>query len=445
MTPKKYLFLSLLLGLVTFLCPVSSSAKWWIFGQSEEAVSIDYLYFNQQDAGEVGDELTFYSEFLRNGEVTLRGKARVRDGKIGSVRVTLDDKTTWRPAKLSSDGAFEFVFKPSLAQPITLFVEVMDTRGKTNDIEATRKVIRLSDRAVRGMITDALDALVASYSQERAVPFMAWVSGDFAGDALFLEDAVRKDFSLFENIDLRYTLNSLSSGSQGHLYASITYNRRVMSARTGETYTDRGSTEFTFVLGDARPRVYSMKTPLIFGLSDAENVATGVVVQGGNTPILVVDPHGGMKLLPFYEARDVVEGGDAESTTETGANILLNVQGHPPVGFSFEDGEATLASGDFVLTGVPTPSTGYGFLEPGVTMKDLGPSSLVTLQEAPETGYTAPMSLTLAQGNTYAFHLANGRYGALSVRSVSHTDPGLGQGVVRIDYVYQPDGSRSFK
>ncbi len=78
---------------------------------------------------------------------------------------------------------------------------------------------------------------------ENAAKFLTHVSSDFAGDKTNLDMALRKDFSFFDNIYMRYTLNNVASNAQG-IFVSLNYNRSVISSRSGRTFTDRGMTVF---------------------------------------------------------------------------------------------------------------------------------------------------------------------------------------------------------
>ncbi len=88
---------------------------------------------------------------------------------------------------------------------------------------------------------------------------------------------------------------------------------------TGKLLSDKGITEFVFKLGDGGLKVYSMKFPLIFGLSDASNVATGVLQSPSNEPTIVVDDSGNVAKEPFDQA---VKTAMEEFTVESGSFIL---------------------------------------------------------------------------------------------------------------------------
>lgn len=271
----------------------AADAKWWIFGKGGGEVGLKYLRVNGTPADEAGRKIVLYRETLgSDGLVTIKGRAAAGRNKVGSVRISIDDKATWQDAKLADNGAFEFYFRPEEGRKYALLVEVTDTAGKTNKVDDTRKELELSSDKIQGRIRETLDAMFTAYSGERLQPFMAHVGDDFAGDKLLLERAVRKDFDSLNGIVMRYTLNNIASGSDGKVFVSVTYNRFVVSNRTGASNTDSGATEFVFSLKDGKPVLYSMKQPLMFGLSDADNVATGTVLGGGEA--LVLDDGGNL-------------------------------------------------------------------------------------------------------------------------------------------------------
>jgi len=470
--------LTMILSLVLVLFSMASvEAKWWIFGQSEENVEISYLFINKASFDETGSKITLFKEMLPEGKVTINGKASAGKGKIGSVRISLDGKETWKDANLSESGVFEFSFRPEMGKTYAIFIEVSDTTGKTNDVSATSRQVILSDRNVMSFIKEALDKMIAAYEGHDPKAFMALVSDEFAGDMTNLDRAIRKDFSSFDDIDLNYTLNNITSDSKG-VSVSLSYRRSLVSTKTGQSLKDKGVTEFVFKMGDKGAKVYSMKNPLIFGITGAPNVATGTVTSTTNDPIIIADSRGYAAEVPAQTFNQMVTddslkitnnadgsstvktsdktivvdkngkqtgGNNPSETVEKGTRTIVST-GHPPVGFSFVNGEVIVAAGDFTITG-GGPSFGYGFIEPNVSYVDLGAVSIGSVNEAPESGYANPagMGVRFKEGNTYAFKLANGKYGLMEVKSVTED---WGGGVMtitmRFEYKYQTSGKRQF-
>ena len=269
---------------ITVLCLAITNvaeAKWWIFGQSENEISTRYLYLNGVSYDELGNKVTVYRETLPEGQLVLRGKAGTTSSQVAVVQVSRDGKATWQEAARSDDGTFEYAFKPEIGKSYLVYVKIMDTTGKSNDVEATRKEVSVSDQNISALVRKALNDLIAAYRAEDPRGFMNFVSPDFSADAAILDRAIRRDFTAFDNIDLRYTLNNVTSAGGGKVFVSLSFTRGVTSSRNGKTLTDTGSTEFVFSMEDKGPQVFSMKNPLIFGLSDADNVATGTVPSSG--------------------------------------------------------------------------------------------------------------------------------------------------------------------
>jgi hypothetical protein len=277
---------------ITLLCLTITNvaeAKWWIFGQSENEISTRYLYLNGVSYDELGDKVTVYRETLPEGRLVLRGKAGTTSSQVGVVQVSRDGKGTWQEAARSDDGTFEYGFKPEIGKSYLMYVKIMDTTGKSNDVEATRKEVTVSDQNISALVRKALNDLIAAYRAEDPRGFMNLVSPDFSADAAILDRAIRRDFTVFDNIDLRYTLNNVTSAGSGKVFVSLSFTRGVTSTRSGKTLTDTGSTEFVFSMEEKGPKVFSMKNPLIFGLSDAENVATGTVPSSEPTITVASD------------------------------------------------------------------------------------------------------------------------------------------------------------
>lgn len=272
----------------------TADAKWWIFGKSSDEVGLKYLYVNKVSADETGPKIKVFKETLgTDGLIKINGRASTGKGAVGSVRISLDDKATWLDVKYSDSGTFEHAFKPEQGRTYALLVEITDTAGKTNKVDETRKEILLSDENIQARVRGTLDALFDAYNRENLEKFMGYVGDNFAGDKAILERAVKRDFDALSSINLRYTVNNIAAGAQGRIFVSVTFNRMVFLNKTGASSTDSGSTEFVFDSKEGKLALFSMKQPLMFGLSDADNVATGEVI-GNTSANLVIDETGSL-------------------------------------------------------------------------------------------------------------------------------------------------------
>ena len=382
---------ALLLISIISLSAASASAKWWIFGKSQEAVRIDYLFLNRLSFDETGTRLTLYKETLPEGMVNIKGKAIADKSKIGAVQVSVDGKEKWEKARLSADGAFEFGFRPQTGTTYRIYVKAIDTTGKPNDVDSTYKEVTIAETTEKDSVKEALDSMVEAYKEESISRFMAFVSDDYTGDKTVLDRAVRMDFQAFDNLELRFSFNNISVNDKGMISVSLNYSRMMTSISSGKTVKDAGATEFIFIMGDKGPLIYSMKDPLIFGMLDTAETTT---VQRSLT--MSYNYGAGTKYFDSF--------GFADET------ITHEPWASPPA-------INPNITGDFAIYGDSHHLT----TRADVSYRDMGTMSLDSLTAAPTTGYTCLYnnSISTAEGHVYVFTLPGGAYGAIEPESLT--------------------------
>ncbi len=321
---QRLMFFSLFLLLIG---STTVEAKWWIFGQSQDEVATRFIYLNDISYDELGEQVTLYRDMLPAGRVEIRGRGQSGKNRIGAAEVSLDGGQSWQKIDLSRDGSFHFRFTPEINREYDLALRLLDTSGKSNEVDDTRKKLTVSDRDIQSIIREALNAMITAYQFENAQDFMKYVDPDFAGDSVILESAIRKDFTILDQIEMRYTLNSVVSGSGDKVFAAISFNRQVTVARNGDVLKDKGETEFTFTLTGDKAKVSAMKNPLIFGLSERESVAQGDVNQPNNEGNLIVPDDGG---LPY------VGTPDGEASGLTPSNFRYTYFSYPELTLAFD-------------------------------------------------------------------------------------------------------------
>ncbi len=409
------------------LLPATSQAKWWIFGQSENEISTKYLYLNGVSYDELGDKVTVYRETLENGQIVLRGKAATSSSAVGSVQVSNNNKESWEKARKSSDGSFEYSFRPEAGKTYVLFVKIIDTTGKSNEVDATRKEIAISDQNIAALVRQAVNEMIAAYRAEDPMRFMALVGEDFAGDPSVLDRAIRRDFSAFENIDITYTINNVTAAT-GKIYASFSFSRKLTSTRSGQTLRDKGVSEFVFTLGEKGPLVFSMKNPLIFGLSDASEVATGTVNSAENSAVIQISSNGTVLVAPV----DSITNGDSDLVT--GSFTLTNTCTPPCTsadGFNFtQDIPTTLIAASEIYK-----ESNLIWGNGAVLLSYMGSSfSNITI---PDSGWGQNVHFS-TEGAVFAVKLPNNTYAL--IKYIGEQGPANNV----FEYKYQPNGSRSF-
>lgn len=299
------------LKILIFMILILSSASngwcgWWIFGQSQDEVVTSYLYLNGTSFDEISEKATIYRNTLDNGQVTIKGKASAGKNRIAKVEITLDGNGVWQDVP-QENGVFNYRFTPALDKPFEFYLRVTDTRGRTNNVSASHRTFTVSDQNIRGMVIGQLNNLVRAYQTKNSTEFMSYVSPEFVADAVNLDRAIRRDFSSFDNIAITFTINNITS-SGGKVAVSITYNRSLTSIRSGATLRDNGMTEFILKQENNRLSIFSMKNPLIFGVSDPGEVATGSAANSPGTLVITVDSQGNVATIPFKDLNSAISG-----------------------------------------------------------------------------------------------------------------------------------------
>lgn len=420
--------LSLLLSLT------SLQAKWWIFGGGEEEVGFDYLYVNALSFDDIAGSAVLPTSQLDKGALHVRGKARSGKGQIGAISVSLDGGKTWQKASFEKDGGFDFSFEPDTTQSYDIYVKVIDTTGKANEIEDSHVKISFSDLDVQATIEETLGNLKNYYEQEDDANFMRYVSNAFEGDIMTLERALRKDFSALENITIDFSITGVAF-SNNRYYASVYFNRSVNVSADGTSYSDRGVTEFSFDIGEKGAMLLTMKNPLIFGLTYATDIASGTTASAQNSSNFITINDSGS--VTQSSLADIESGSDASDYMTSGSFFLL-FSCAPPCdaadGFNFSNDVKTtsiLQSEVYKETNILVPNA-------GVALYDYAADISISGITVPDVGYSTFTFADIATvGNVIAVKLPNNTYAVLKVTNIAG-------GTVYFDYKYNPNGSRTF-
>jgi hypothetical protein len=268
---------------------------------------------------------------------------------------------------------------------------------------------------------------------------MAYVSPDFAGDAAILDTAVRKDFSALSEIRLAYTLSGLASGQGGRTAAAINFRRQVISARDGQPYSDSGTTEFVFRQGEKGWQVYSMKNPLIFGLSLADEVGTGTTTQPpGGDDIIIITGGGTITTVPPDDIGTITSD-PYSPITASGSKTIM-----PGAGIFFESGLVDAVTPNPDLFNAPPnilnfrPASAPGGAAKYKAISGCTGISNVSSVDGNPANYTSPAGPTgpAVVGACYAVYLAApAKFAAFEITGISP---------LIIRYKYQSNGTNLF-
>jgi len=401
-------------------------AAWWEFGRNPGEPVVTELKFNKVDALRIEQKMQLGADELeRGGVLIVRGRAEIGKGTIGAVELTLDGGKTWFKAALDERGFFTHEFKPEPQRDYGFAVRALTVTGASSDAEAHAFVLSVSSETAVDQVRRAFLALLDAYSRENRSAFMRGISPDFDGIVSALEDAVSDDFRHLDNIRIEPNIARIVPFAGGY-EVYFTFNRSVTSSRTGQQLRDSAATTITFQRTGEGFKVSRMAAPLIFGVSNPEDIATQVTGESVGKPVLVLDPRSGAAGTAT-QGQTVAGAASAAQTkrltyNNTGPGVLWFSQG-----FEFDTesvvSEAAQASppqnSDFALFGDNFHIT----TSASVQMAVLGNVPIDSLTEAPATGYTSYSTwpgyrITSGSARTFAFRLPGNKYAVVEFISL---------------------------
>lgn len=117
-------------------------------------------------------------------------------------------------------------------------------------------------------IRQTIDDMIEAYKSRNINSFMNYVAEDYTGERTDLEWSVRKDFSNFYNIDIRYSINNITIDSKGEfIQVALNFTRSYVEIKTGKPGKDSGQSILIFKLLNKRAKLYSMREQKLFGIS----------------------------------------------------------------------------------------------------------------------------------------------------------------------------------
>ena len=118
----------------------------------------------------------------------------------------------------------------------------------------------------QAVVKESLDQLVAAYEAKNGREFMALISESFTGDSSQFDSSIRRQFSRFTNMSIRYTFNNVTFDGKGKIFAAITYTKGYTDVKTGKQEKRQGQSSMVFTLENGSCLLYTMNKPALFGL-----------------------------------------------------------------------------------------------------------------------------------------------------------------------------------
>ncbi|MDP2832495.1 MAG: hypothetical protein Q8Q28_04195 [Pseudomonadota bacterium] len=427
----------LFLGLT--LAGLNAQAAWWEFGRSEGEPVITDIKFNKVDVSRAEDRVVLTREDLEQGVVTVRGRAEVRRGLVGLVEYSVDGGNKWHKATLGDRGLFSFDLRPELEREYDFRVRALTTTGQISDQDDHSFLLMISAVNPQEGVRQAFMQLLRAYMEENRSAFMRLVSRDFEGNETALEDAVTDDFRYLDNIRIEPNIARVAQFDKTY-EVYFTFNRSVQT-RSGAMLRDSAATIAGFVREGEGFKLSRMSAPLIFGISNPDEIATSVTTQSVGSNVITLDPRTGEAST---QAQTSTVGGASVNSGTVTSSITSQIQFE---GFEFDTDSETAETnpfppnGDIAFSRVPGGDFILWF-KGGVENKPVA-GTIDSVTTAPEGGYVMQPEIFNPPLGTYVLRLLGNKYAVIEITSIT---PG-GQpdvGTVIFRYKYQPNGSRNF-
>lgn len=117
-------------------------------------------------------------------------------------------------------------------------------------------------------VKQTIDSMIEAYRSRNVSSFMNYVAEDYTAEKTDLEWIIRRDFSNFNNIDIRYSINNITIDSTGKfIQVSLNFVRTYIEIKTGKPMKNSGLSILIFKIVNNKPKLYSIKEQRLFGIS----------------------------------------------------------------------------------------------------------------------------------------------------------------------------------
>lgn len=286
--------------------------------------------------------------------------------------------------------------------------------------------IVFQDMDFHQLIVESVQKISDAYEQQNVSIFSDLISRNFLGNKVFLEEGIRFDFELFQDIHLKLFINRIERRRDLYV-AEVKWDKTQTPRKTGKQQLTTGNTTLIFVLEDGKMRLQNLRGNLLFATLSPE------IAQSSGLSSSIVN-----QIRTAHNERNPIQPGAGNTqdsggvtsgtlTVRTGSVSSTNapVSGY----YDFSAGQQVGGSSDIEFE--------YNNIMFGSIQQSA--QSFAAITEAPSSGYAGPIT-PLPVGTVIVFITTEGYYGKLQI--TNKTDNGT-TAVLYFQYVVQTDGSRN--
>jgi len=366
---------------------------------------------------------------LKNNALEITAKVNPMD-RVEKLLISEDGGTTWK--ELPKQSRISYSFIPIAGKRYKPMLKVIATYGEEFTFELFPNVnsIMYDDKNYKDLVAQTIKKIAEAYETQNLSLFSEYIARDFLGNKTFLEEGVRFDFDMFNNIRLTIFINRTEK--RGSMFAADTrWEKTQVPRMTGQQQRTTGNTTFYFALEEGKMKIKNLRGNLIYATLSPE------IAESSGLSQTVVD-----EIRTAHNERTPVQPG-AASTPETGGVSLgetISIKRGTVTAMSSFDLEAGveiagLAAGDLSLipmgpNHVIQPTSPAGFQETT--------QSFDSITTAPTTGYATAGVFPTFSGTVLLFKTHNGYYGKMEVTE-------SGAFTVTFRYAVQSNGSTNIR
>ncbi|MBF0216230.1 MAG: hypothetical protein HQL30_04465 [Candidatus Omnitrophica bacterium] len=385
------------------------------------------------------------------GEMVLTS-SELRDNTI-EITAWLDNLYGIKTVLISEDGSvfkeipvdrqIRYSFHPVPGKQYIPRIKLkFESDEKVFDLLSNGQTLVYRDIDHTVLIRDAVKELADSYESKNIANVSSLISRDFLGNKIFLEEGIRFDFDMFDDIRLTIFIDRIEKNNALFI-AETRWQKTQTPKKTGQQQRTSGSTRMIFLLEDGKMKIYNLKGNLIYATLSPE-IASSSGLGEAVVEAIRVDRDTRNPEQPGSGATQETGGVSSVLSVRTGTvtSVDLPMASNMDRGFFFSSGAQADAVGDFVLE-FPNLLFTYG----NAKIQDVsGTYTFDSLSTAPDI--TNEVNGPATAGKVYLLVTQEGYYAKMRIDTVNADQDGMNDDdmvTMTFTYAVQTDGSRDLR
>jgi hypothetical protein len=415
----------------------------WKKREKEDAEKSGYRVYNVRvntfTIPNVQGEMVLTSEELRDNVMEITAWL---DNIYGVTTVLIsEDGSVFKELPVGRE--IRYSFRPIPGKQYRPVIKLkLESDEKVFDLLSSGQTLVYRNVDYTALIRDAVKELADSYEAKDIANVSSLISMDFLGNKTFLEEGIRFDFDMFDDIRLTIFIDRIDKNNALFI-AETRWQKTQTPKKTGQQQRTSGSTRMVFKLEDGKMKIYNLKGNLIYATLSPE-IASSSGLGESVVEAIRVDRDTRNPEQPGSGSTQETGGVGTTLSVRTGTvtSVDLPMISNVDRGFFFSSGTQADAAGDFVLE-FPNMLFTYG----NAKIQDVsGTYSFDSLSTAPDI--TNEVNGQATAGKVYLFVTQEGYYAKMRIDTVNADQDGMNDDdmvTMTFTYAVQTDGSRDLR